>query len=112
MSPNLQVFQTVLAFASIRLCVLGKWRGLIRDDQDPLLAQLLTEMALPMVIFPRLAPLIGLGPSRDLPSGVPWNKLKARDLLLLNELCCRWLRRTGGRAARLKGDRHEPHVVL
>jgi predicted permease len=56
MSHNLQVFQTVLAFASVvLLCVLLKRRGLIREDHGPLFAQLLTEVALPVVIFSKLA---------------------------------------------------------
>jgi predicted permease len=56
MSHNLQVSQTVLAFASVvLLCALVKRRGLIRDDHGPLLAQLLTEVALLVVIFSKLA---------------------------------------------------------
>ena len=56
MTHNLQVFQTVLAFAAVvLLCVVLKWRGLIREDHGPLFARLLTEVALPVLIFAKLA---------------------------------------------------------
>jgi predicted permease len=56
MSHVLQVFQTVLAFASVvLLCVLLKSRGLIKAEHGPLFAQLLTQVALPVVIFSKLA---------------------------------------------------------
>jgi len=56
MSHTFQVFQTVLAFASVvLLCVLLKHRGIIREEHGPLFARLLTQVALPVVIFSKLA---------------------------------------------------------
>ncbi len=56
MSHNLQVFQTVLAFAFVvLLCVLLKRRGLISEEHGPLFARLLTQVVLPVVIFAKLA---------------------------------------------------------
>lgn len=56
MSHTLQVFQTVLAFAFVvLLCLLLKNRGIIREEHGPLFAQLLTQVALPVVIFSKLA---------------------------------------------------------
>jgi predicted permease len=56
MSHVLQVFQTVLAFASVvLLCVFLKSRGIIKEEHSPLFAQLLTQVALPVVIFSKLA---------------------------------------------------------
>jgi predicted permease len=56
MSHTLQVFQTVLAFASVvLLCVLLKQRELITQEHGPLFARLLTQVALPVVIFSKLA---------------------------------------------------------
>jgi predicted permease len=56
MSHTLQVFQTVLAFATVvLLCLLLKNRGIIREEHGPLFAQLLTQVALPVVIFSKLA---------------------------------------------------------
>jgi predicted permease len=77
MSHKLQVFQTVLAFASVvLLCVLLKRRGLIREDHGPLFAQLLTEVALPVVIFSKLATQ-PIAP-RKLPAGCrPWGWIAA-----------------------------------
>jgi predicted permease len=52
----LQVFQTVLAFASVvLLCVFLKYRGIIKAEHSPLFAQLLIQVALPVVIFSKLA---------------------------------------------------------
>jgi predicted permease len=46
----------VLAFAAVvLLCVLLKRRGLITAEHGPLFARLLTQVALPVVIFSKLA---------------------------------------------------------
>jgi malate permease and related proteins len=56
MTHNLQVFQTVLAFAFVvLLCVLLKQGGLISEEHGPLFARLLTQVVLPVVIFAKLA---------------------------------------------------------
>jgi predicted permease len=56
MSHTLQVFQTVLAFASVvLLCVFLKYRGIIKAEHGTLFAQLLTQVVLPVVIFSKLA---------------------------------------------------------
>jgi hypothetical protein len=56
MSHVLQVFQTVLAFASVvLLCVFLKYRGIIKAEHGPLFAQLLTQVVLPVAIFSKLA---------------------------------------------------------
>jgi hypothetical protein len=56
MNHVLQVFQTVLAFASVvLLCVFLKYRGIIKAEHSPLFAQLLIQVALPVVIFSKLA---------------------------------------------------------
>jgi len=56
MSHVLQVFQTVLAFASVvLLCLFLKYRGIIKAEHSPLFAQLLIQVVLPVVIFSKLA---------------------------------------------------------
>ena len=56
MSHTLQVFQTVLAFAIVvLLCVLLKKLAVIKEEHGPLFARLLTQVALPVVIFTQLA---------------------------------------------------------
>jgi predicted permease len=56
MGHTFQVFQTVLAFAAVvLLCVLLKQRGLITGEHSPLFARLLIQVALPVVIFAKLA---------------------------------------------------------
>jgi len=56
MNHVLQVFQTVLAFASVvLLCVFLKHRFIIKAEHGPLFARLLTQVALPLVIFTKLA---------------------------------------------------------
>jgi predicted permease len=56
MSHTLQVFQTVLAFATVvLLCVLLKKLAIIKAEHGPLFARLLTQVALPVVIFTQLA---------------------------------------------------------
>jgi predicted permease len=56
MSHVLQVFQTVLAFASVvLLCMFLKNRSIIKAEHGHLFAQLLTEVVLPVVIFSKLA---------------------------------------------------------
>jgi predicted permease len=55
MNHVLQVFQTVLAFAAVvLLCVLLKRLAVVREDQGPIFAGLLTQGALPVVIFTQL----------------------------------------------------------
>lgn len=62
MNYDLQVFQTVLAFAAVvLLCVLLKKLAIVKEEHGPLFANLLTEAALPAVIFSQLVthPLAG-----------------------------------------------------
>jgi len=56
MSHNLLVLQTILAFAFLVLvCLLLKRFEVIREEHGPLFARLVTEVALPAVIFSQLA---------------------------------------------------------
>jgi predicted permease len=56
MSHNLLVLQTVLAFAFLVLvCLLLKKLEIIREEHGPLFARLVTDVALPAVIFSQLA---------------------------------------------------------
>ena len=56
MNADLQILQTVLAFAAVvLLCLLLKKLDLVREEHGPLFANLLTEGALPVVIFSQLA---------------------------------------------------------
>ena len=56
MSHNLLVLQTVLAYALVILVsiLLKRWQ-VVREEDGPLLARLVTEVALPAVIFSALA---------------------------------------------------------
>jgi predicted permease len=56
MTHTLQVFQSVLAFATVvLLCVLMKKWAVVREEHGPLFANLLTQVALPVVIITQLA---------------------------------------------------------
>ncbi len=56
MSHNLLVLQTVLAYALVILvCILLKRWQVVHEEDGPLLARLVTEVALPAVIFSALA---------------------------------------------------------
>lgn len=56
MSHNLLVLQTVLAFALLVLACMGlKKLQVVREEDGPLFARIVTEVALPAVIFSQLA---------------------------------------------------------
>jgi hypothetical protein len=56
MSHNLQIFQTVAAFALVVLVCLGlKRQGVIQEQHNPLFAGLLTKVAIPAAIVSHLA---------------------------------------------------------
>ncbi|MCL5024259.1 MAG: hypothetical protein M1497_13025 [Nitrospirae bacterium] len=53
---DIRVIETVAAFASVvALCVLLKWKGIVTETHESVLARLLTQAALPAVIFSQLA---------------------------------------------------------
>lgn len=55
-TTDLHVVETVLAFASVvALCLVLKRRGIIHEADSPLFARLLTQVALPAVIFYQLS---------------------------------------------------------
>lgn len=55
-TADLHVVETVLAFAFVvALCVVLKKRSIIREEDSPLFARLLTQVALPAVIFYQLS---------------------------------------------------------
>ena len=55
-TPTFQVFQTVLAFAMVvLLCVLLKRLSIVKEEHGSVFAKLLTQAALPVVIFTKLA---------------------------------------------------------
>ena len=56
MSADLQVVETVLAFAAVVVvCVFLKKLSVVREEDCPLFARLLTQVALPAVIFHQLS---------------------------------------------------------
>lgn len=53
---NIRVIETVAAFATVvALCVLLKNKGIVKEEHEAIFAQLLTQAALPAVIFSQLA---------------------------------------------------------